>query len=250
MKNLFIIAAIAVAFAFSAPLLAQGRGGGKGGYGKGGYGKGGKMPSKEDIDKWRKGQNGGGGNEEGGGWLKKRIDELGWGENGDEERVEPGDTVSDDEKEARLKEEAAKLGLEDEDVIDDLVKYAKRAWEKAEREDSKLAKDYKKHKDDPEDWEKDLEDHKKELEEIWADCDEDLEKKEVIAGDTLEEFKKNTKDIRETTATMKSAEQDEIRERKIEELRKQAEDWAKGGMGTGGGGDNEEKKEKKEEEEE
>lgn len=233
MKNLFIILGVAFAFALTAPLMAQGRGG--------------QGPSKQDIEKWRKGNRGGG--DQGGDWLKKRINELGWGENGDEERVEPGDTVDNKDKDKRLEEEAEKLGLEDDKVIRDLVKYAKRAWLKAEREDSKLARAHKRYKNDEEKWEEAVKDHKEELADIWEDCDETLEKKEIIAGKVLEEFKENTKDIRETTATMKSAEQDKIRERKIEELRKQAADWAKNnGMG-GSKEDNDVKKEKKEDEE-
>lgn len=246
MKNLFVIAVIAGVFVFSVPLLAQNRRNG-GGVGQG---NGRNAPSKAERDKWRKDREGRG-DREGGDWLKKRIAELGWGESGDEERIEPGDTVDEDDKDERLEAEAAKLGLEDKKVIKDFVKYAKRAWIKAERKDGRLALDYKKHQDDAEKWTEDLNDHKEDLAEIWADCDEDLEDKEIIASDVLEEFRKNTKDLRETTATMKSAEQDKIRQRKIEEIKKQAEEWAnrnKGSNAAGGDKDNEVKKEKKEEE--
>lgn len=192
MKNLFIVAAVVASLAVSVPLMAQqGRKGGR--------------DARE------------------GKWLKEQIAALGWGEDGKEERVEPGDVVEDDDKDERLEAEAKKLGLEDKKIIKDFVKYAKRAWQKAEREDSKLAIDYKKHKDDADVWAKDLADHKEELAEVWADCDEDLIDKEVVTEDQLKEFKTNTKDLREITATMKSIEQDKIRERKIEELRKLAD---------------------------
>ena len=241
MKNLFFVALIACAFAIAMPLSAQGMGGkgGKGGYGgKGGgnWGKGGyKGPNSNG--------NGQGGPED---WKKKAENEIGWGEDGTEERVEPGDTVDKDDKEKRLEEEADKLGLEDKKLRKDFIKYGKLGWDKAEKEDSRWAKKYKRVKDDEEALKKAQEEHKEKLDEAWADADEDQLKKEILDEEQLAKFKKNTEDLRKETATDKSIRQDEIRARKLEELKKRASEWAKGG--AGGGDDNEVKKEKKDEE--
>ena len=235
MYKWFVIAFVAVAFAFGAPLSAQGKGG-KGNWGKGGY----KGPAGQP------GQGQGGG--QGGGaddWRKKAEDEIGWGEDGTEERVEPGDTVKSDDKEKRLEEEADKLGLEDKKLRKEFIKYGKLGWEKAEKEDSRWSKEFKKVKDDAEALEKAKAEHKEKLDKGWADADESQLKKGVLDEEQLEKFKKNTEDLRKETATDKSARQDEIRARKIAEWKDQASKWAKGGQG---GGDNEVKKEKKEEE--
>jgi len=231
MYKWFVIAFVAVAFAFGAPLSAQV--GGKGGWGKNGQGKAGR---------------GGPGGGQGGGyddWRKRAEKEIGWGEDGTEERIEPGQTVDRDAKEARLTEEAAKLSLEDEKVIKNFIRYTKKAWDKAEREDKRWATAYKKANSNEERLEKETAEHKEKLAEAWADCDEDLLKKEILTEDQLKLFQENTKDLREESATDKSIKQDEIRARKMDEYRERAKEWAGGGAG---GNDNEEKKEKKDEE--
>jgi hypothetical protein len=232
MYKWFVIAFVAVAFAFGAPLVAQGKGGGKGNWGKGGY----KGPA---------GQPGQGGGQGGDDWRKKAEDEIGWGEDGTEERVLPGDTVKSDDKEKRLEEEADKLGLEDKKLRKEFIKYGKQGWEKAEKEDARWAKEHKKLKSDEKALEKGKTEHKEKLDKGWAEADESQLKKGVLDEEQLEKFKKNTEDLRKETATDKSARQDEIRARKVAEWKEQAGKWAKGGQG---GGDNEVKKEKKEEE--
>lgn len=239
MYKLLAIACVAVVFAFSAPLAAQGYGGGKGG--KGNWGN----KGYTGPDKNKGGQAGG----QGGGyddWRKRAEDEIGWGEDGTEERIEPGQTIDDDAKEARLKEEADKLGLTDEKVVKDFIKYGKKAWEKAEKEDKRWAGAYKKAKNDEERLAKETAEHKEKLAEAWADGDEDMVKKKILDEEQVKKFKENTKDLREESATDKSIRQDEIRARKMEEWRERAKEWA--GGGAGGGSDNEPKKEKKEEE--
>ncbi|MCA8915673.1 MAG: hypothetical protein KDB90_09700 [Planctomycetes bacterium] len=241
MSKLFVVALIACTFAIGMPLAAQGGGGKGGNWGKGKQYKG---PNSNG------GGNGGGqGGGQGSDWMKKKIEEIGWGEDGTEERVEPGDTVKDDAKEARLEEEADKLGLEDKKIRKDFIKYGKLGWQKAEKEDARWAKDYKKYKDNEEALAKVKVEHKEKLDAAWADADESQLKKEILTEEQLETFKKNTKDLREETATDKSVRQDEIRARKIEELKKTAEDWVKAQKENGTDGkDNEVKKEKKDEE--
>ena len=230
MYKWFVIAIVATAFAFAAPLSAQG----KGNWGKnGGY----KGPNAN-------GNKGGGNGYDD--WRKRADEEIGWGEDGTEERILPGQTVDKDDKEARLTEEAAKLGLEDEKVIKNFIKYAKKGWEKAEKEDKRWASAYKKAKKDEERLEKETAKHKEELAEAWEDADEDLIKKEILTEEQLTKFQENTKDLRDESATDKSIRQDEIRARKMEEWKEQASKWANGG--AAGGSDNEVKKEKKEDE--
>lgn len=233
MYKWFVIAFVAVAFAFGAPLAAQGYGGKGGGKGN-----------------WGKGKNNNGGNQGGGNgyddWRKRAEEEIGWGEDGTEERIIPGQEVDDDAKEARLKEEADKLGLTDEKVVKNFIKYAKKGWEKAEREDDRWASAYKKAKSDEERLAKETAEHKEKLAEAWADADEDLLKKEVLTEEQVKTFQDNTKDLREESATDKSIRQDEIRARKMEEWKDRAKEWGKANGGASGE-DNEVKKEKKDE---
>ncbi|MBZ0137742.1 MAG: hypothetical protein K8I27_15355 [Planctomycetes bacterium] len=230
MYKWFVIAFVAVSFAFGAPMAAQGAGqGGKGNWGK------------------NAGRNGGGQGADD--WRKRAEEEIGWGEDGTEERIEPGQEVEDDAKEARLKEEAAKLKLEDEKVIKDFIKYGKKAWEKAEKEDKRWATAYKKAKSDEERLAKETAEHKEKLAEAWADGDEDMLKKEILNEEQVKQYAENTKDLREESATDKSIRQDEIRARKMEEWKEQAKKWAGGNKGAAGNGDdNEAKKEKKDDE--
>lgn len=233
MYKWFVIAFVAVAFAFGAPLTAQGKGnwGKKNGY------------TGPDKNNGKQGGGQGNGYDD---WRKRADEEIGWGEDGTEERIEPGDTVDKDAKEARLEEEAGKLGLTDEKVIKNFVKYAKKGWEKAEKEDKRWASAYKKAKKDEERLEKETAKHKEELAEAWADADEDLLKKEILTEEQVKTFQDNTKDLREETATDKSIKQDEIRARKMDEYRERAKEWAGGGA-AGNDDDNEVKKEKKDE---
>jgi hypothetical protein len=258
MNKWFVIAIVALGLFLGAPLMAQG-GGGKGNWGKN---KNYKNPNGQGNGNGSNGQgngpgngngnngqgNGAGNNGQGGSdWLKKQEDAIGWGESGTEERIEPGDTVKDADKTTRLEAEADKLGLEDKKIRKDFIKYAKLGWDKAEKEDSRWSKEVKKIKDDPEALEKGKTGHRTKLDEAWASADESQIEKEVLTSEQLEKFKTNTKDLREKTATDLSMEQDVIRARKVEELKKRAEDWAKAN-GGGDKEDNEVKKEKKEEE--
>ena len=233
MKNLFVIALIAGAFALAMPLAAQGYGG-KGGYKGNGQGKG-------------QGQGQGQGKGQGGDdYMKRAMEEIGWGEDGTEERVEPGDTVKDDAKEERLEAEADKLGLEDKKIRKDFIKYGKLGWQKAEKEDSRWSKEYKKVKDNEEALAKALVEHKEKLDKAWADADEYQIKKELLTEEQLAAFKTSTEDLRKETATDVSARQDEIRARKVAELKQRAADYMKKASGDTDGNDNEVKKEKKE----
>jgi hypothetical protein len=236
-----IVITAAFGFVFGAPIASQQ--GGKGNWGKN---KGYKGPDANG----QPGNRGGGGQDD---WRKRAEEEIGWGEDGTEERILPGDTVDKDDKEARLKEEAEKLGLEDEKKIKDLIKLGKKAWEKCEKEDKRWATAYKKAKSDEERLAKETEQHKEKLADAWEDCDKDLVKKEILTEEQLAKFKENTKDLREESATDKSARQDEIRSRKMDEWRERAREWAGGGNAgggdAGGGGSGEPTKEKKEDEE-
>ncbi|MCC7510131.1 MAG: hypothetical protein IT464_12290 [Planctomycetes bacterium] len=260
MKKLLWAGLVVAAFTFgiATPFAAQGApsggggggggGGGKGGgsgyQGKGGNGYQGKGGQGGGPGQGGPGQGGGGGN-----WVQEQIDKLGWGENGDEQRVEPGDTVKSADKEARLEAEADKLQLEDKKLRKEFVKLGKKAWEDCEKEDKRWTSARKKVADEPEKLAKEVEKHKEALDKAWKVCDDDILKKEILVEDLLKLFQKNTEDLRKETATDKSVRQDEIRARKVAEIRKQAADYMKGGAGAG---DNEEKdkKEKKEEEEE
>lgn len=248
-----LVATFAIGFvaAQGAPSGAGG-GGGKGGggnwKGKGGGGGGGPGQGGPGQGKGPGGPGGPGGG--GGNWVQEQIDKLGWGENGDEERVLPGDTVKSADKETRLEAEADKLQLEDKKLRKEFVKLAKKAWDECEKEDKRWSSARKKVADEPEKLEKEVAKHKEALDKAWKTCDYELLKKEVMVEDMLKVFQKNTEDLRKETATDKSARQDEIRARKVDAIRKQAEDWAKGQSGGGTSGDNGEKKEKKEDEEE
>jgi hypothetical protein len=240
MNKWFVIAVVALGFFLGAPLLAQG-GGGKGNWGKG---KSYKNPNGQGNGNGNNGQGNGNNGQGGGDWQKKAENEVGWGESGTDERVLPGDTVKDADKTTRLEAEADKLGIEDKKIRKDFIKYAKLGWDKAEKEDSRWSKEVKKIKEDPEALEKGKAEHKTKLDEAWASADESQVEKEILTTEQLEKFKTSTKDLRERTATDISMEQDEIRARKLEEIRKRAEEWAKANNGEKE--DNEVTKEKKE----
>lgn len=247
MKKFFVIAAIACTLAFAMPFMVQGQqGGGKGGWG----GKGGnKIKGPADNNKAGKG---GPGQDQGDDWRKRAEEEIGWGEDGTEERIQPGDTVKDDEKEARLESEADKLGLEDKKLRKEFIKIAKAAWVKAEKEDARWSKVHTRVKKDEKALEKETTKHKEELDKAWKDGDDTLIKKEIISEEQLEAFKKNTDDLRAETATDKSLRQDEIRAQRVKELEERAAEWRKaqgGGAGGPDAGNDGPTKEKKEDEE-
>ncbi len=246
MKKLFWagLAVAAFTFGIATPFAAQGApsgGGGKGG-GSGYQGKGG------NGYQGKGGQGGGAPGQGGGNWVQEQIDKLGWGESGEEERVLPGDTVKSADKETRLEAEADKLQLEDKKLRKDFVKLGKKAWEDCEREDKRWSSARKKVADEPEKLAKEVDKHKEALDKAWKACDDEILKKEIMVEDLLKLFQKNTEDLRKETATDKSVRQDEIRERKVAEIRKQAADYMKGGTGAGGN-EEKDKKEKKEDEE-
>lgn len=241
MKKLALL--LAVAFALGGSLYAQGGGGfpgGGGGAGGGGWpggGRGGNQGPKAPDDPNNKGKNGGqgqGGNQ-GQDWKKQwedAVNALGWGEDGTEERVEPGQTVPDKDKEVWLDTEATKLGIEDKKIRTDFKKVGLKAWKDSEAEDQKYAAIYKPNKD-LKDVDKRMEEPKKKhleaLKKIWDKCDTDMTKKKLLSEEQLKTWQEDTKKMREQTATDKSYEQDKIRARKIEELKKQWSDYAKGG---------------------
>lgn len=231
MNKWLVVAIVAFGFCLGTPLIAQGGGGG--GKGNWGNGKGYKNPNGQGQGQGNgQGQGGGQGQGQGGGdWWKKQEEAIGWGESGTDARVLPGDTVKDADKTARLEAEADKLGLEDKKIRKDFIKYAKLGWSKAEKEDSRWSKEVKKIKDSPEALEKGKTEHKTKLDEAWADADESQVEKEVLTSELLEKFKTNTKDLREKTATDISMEQDVIRARKLDELKKRAEDYMKANSG-------------------
>lgn len=251
--RLVTIGLLAGAVAFSGSLLAQR---GPGGGGGGGPVPGGKMPSKEEIDKWRKAQSQGGQGGQGGAGqpagqpgkdpVQEEMDKrIGWGENGDEERVLPGQTTPEKEKDEWLEKEADKLGLEEKKARSSFLKLAKKAWDDSEKEDKRWSDVLKKVKDDAEKKAAETKKHQDKLKEIWDKSDEELKKKETLDDTKLEQWKKDSEHLRKETATDKSARQDEIRARKVEEYRKEMEKWAKGGQGGNEGP----KKERKEDEE-
>lgn len=242
MKKLALL--LAVAFALGGSLYAQGGGGGGGGGGGvGGGGGGGGWPGRgnqgpkgpdDPNNKNRNGGQGQGGNQ-GQDWKKQwedAVNALGWGEDGTEDRVEPGQTVADKEKETWLDTEATKLGLEDKKVRSDFKKAGLKVWKDCEAEDQKYAAIYKANKDQK-DVDKKMEEPKKKhleaLKKIWDKSDEDMLKKKILSEEQLKTWQEDTKKMREQTATDKSYEQDKIRARKIDELRKQWSDYAKGG---------------------
>ncbi|MBK9975046.1 MAG: hypothetical protein IPP14_09775 [Planctomycetes bacterium] len=252
MRNLVIVGALALSLAFAGAAFAQGGGGGAGGGGAGGGGGGGggggKWPgsqSKQQPQAPQPGQGGGQGGQ-GGNWEKDQIDKIGWGESGDEVRVLPGQTVPDKEKDERLEKEADKLGLEDKKVRANFKKGAKKAWDESEREDKRWGDIYKRLGDDAKKKEEETKKHLEKLGKIWEDSDADLKKKEILDDPKIEDWKKNSADLRKETATDKSARQDEIRARKIQEIRDAAAKWVKGQ--AGGSEDPKVKKEKKDEE--
>lgn len=237
MKKLALV--LAVLFAFGGALYAQGgggpgAGGGGGGPGAGGGGwpggrNGGNQGPKAPDDPNNKGKNGGPGGQGGQGqdWKKQwddAVNALGWGEDGSEERVEPGQTVPDKDKEIWLDTEATKLGLEEKKIRSDFKKLGLKAWKDSESEDQKFAQVYKIYKD-LKDADKKMEEprkkHQEALKKIWDKCDEDMTKKKVLNEDQLKTWQEDTKKMRSETATDKSAEQDKIRAKKIEEMRKQ-----------------------------
>ena len=221
-------------------LYAQAKGpGGQGGAG-------GKAPSKADVDNWRKQQaEGDKARKEGDQQRKEALDRIGWGEDGQEERVEPGQTTPDKDKETWIKTEMTKLTITDKKQRGSFKKIALKAWRDSEAEDLRYAGDYKRvkdHKDAEAKLEEPRKKHQENLKKLWDKSDEELKKKELVDDDKLKLWQEDTKQMREKTATDKSAEQDKIRARKIEELRKQ---YA-GGQG-GEAGEPEKKAKKKEE---
>jgi hypothetical protein len=227
MKKLALV--LAVAFAFGGALYAQGGGGGVGGAGGGGWpgGRGGNQGPKAPDDPNNKNKNGGQGQGGGQDWKKQwddAVNALGWGEDGTEERVEPGQTVPDKDKEVWLETEATKLGLEEKKIRSDFKKVGLKAWKDSENEDQKFAQVYKIYKD-LKDADKKLEEPRKKhleaLKKIWDKCDEDMTKKKALNEDQLKTWQEDTKKMRSETATDKSAAQDKIRARKIDEMRKQ-----------------------------
>lgn len=272
MRKFMIAASMLAVLSFSAALAAQGGGmpgggggrppgaGGQGGGGQGGgnWGKGGNQGDWKKNDKPGQGGPGQGQPGQGGGddWMKRAIENLGWGENGDEERVLPGDTKTSQEKEDWLEVEANKLGLMDEGETKKLrkefIKLGKKAWDASEKEDKRWHAAWKKSNSNAENLAKEKEKHHTNLRKCWEDCDAELKKKEILNDEKLAEWIKDTEPMRAESATDKSVRQDEIRARKIDEYRKQAEDWRKGaagGAGAGTGNESKEKKEKKEDEE-
>jgi len=253
MKKLALV--LAIAFAFGGALQAQGGAGGAGGGWPGG-GRGGNQGPKAPDDPNNKGKNGGqgqGGNQ-GQDWKKQwedAVNALGWGEDGTEERVEPGQTVPDKDKEVWLDTEATKLGLEDKKIRADFKKLGLKAWKDSETEDARFAQTYKAYKD-LKDADKKLEEPRKKhleaLKKTWDKCDTDMTKKKLLSEEQLKTWQEDTKKMREQTATDKSAEQDKIRARKVEELKKQWSDYAKGGTGGTGDPSETDKKPKKKEE--
>lgn len=237
MKKLALV--LAVAFAFGGALHAQGGPGGGAGAGGGGWpgGRGGNQGPKAPDDPNNSGKNGGqgqGGNQ-GQDWKKQwedAVNALGWGEDGSEVRVEPGQTVPDKDKEVWLDTEATKLGLEDKKIRSDFKKLGLKAWKDSESEDAKFAQTYKAYKD-LKDADKKLEEPRKKhleaLAKIWEKSDTEMTKKKALNEEQLKTWQEDTKKMRMQTATDKSAEQDKIRARKVEELKKQWSDYAKGG---------------------
>lgn len=247
MRNLLILGALALTVSFAGAAFAQGGGGPGGGMGKGG-GWPGQGGGQGRGPQGQGGQPGQGGGQGGGNWEKEQIDKIGWGEDGTEERVLPGQTVEDKAKDERLEKEADKLGLEDKKVRASFKKIAKKGWDDAEREDKRWAPVRKSIATDEKKLADETKKHQEKLAKAWADSDADLKKKEVLSEEKLEEWKKNSADLRKETATDKSARQDEIRARKIQEIRDAAAKWVKDQQG-GGAGSNEEPKEKKEKKE-
>jgi len=228
--------------AFAGSLCAQGGAG----MGKGGWPGGGKQG--QGGQGGQGGAPGQGGGQGGGNWEKEQIDKIGWGEDGTEERVLPGQTVDDKAKDERLEKEADKLGLEDKKIRSAFKKYAKQGWDAAEREDKRWAGVRKPVASDEKKLADETKKHQEKLAKAWEDSDADMKKKETLNEEKLEEWKKNSADLRKETATDKSARQDEIRARKIQEIRDAATKWVKEQQGGGAKEEPKEKKEKKEEE--
>lgn len=270
MQKIMLTAALTAILGFGTALSAQGGGGFPGGGGGrapgagGGGGQGGGQGGNwgKGNDQWKKNDNPGGGQggAQGGGqgqggddWMKRAMENIGWGENGDEERVLPGDSKSSADKEAWLEVEANKLGLMDEGdtkkARKEFIKLGKKAWDASEKEDKRWHSAWKRTNNNAESLAKEKEKHHAALRKCWEDCDADLKKKELLNDEKLAEWIKDTEPMRAESATDKSIRQDEIRARKVGEIRKQAEDWRKANSGGAvGGNEGKEKKEKKEEE--
>ncbi len=258
MRTLLWTAVIAVVVSLAVPAFAQGQGGRRwpggrsGGVpGTGGGAGGDRGPDRDGRDgrdgRGRDGRDGrdgpdgrAGGND---------IPDVGWGESGTEERIEPGDTVKAADKEKRLEEEADKLGIEDKKLRKTFIDRARTAWTKCEREDKRYYSAWKRVKDNEEGLAKEKEKHKAELAEAWKECDDKLVEDEVLSSELLLKFQVSTNDLRVETATDKSHKQDEIRARKLEEQRKRMEEWRKRNQPGNKDDENKEKKEKKEDEE-
>jgi hypothetical protein len=248
-------AVIAVVVSLAVPAFAQGQGGRRwpggrsGGVPGTGGGAGGDRGPDRDGRNGRDGRDGRDGPDSRGG-IGNDVPDVGWGESGTEQRIEPGDTVKAADKEKRLEEEADKLGLEDKKQRKALIDRARTAWTKCEREDKRYYGAWKRVKNNEEALAKEKEKHKAELAEAWKECDDKLAEGEVLSSDALLKFQVNTNDLRVETATDKSHKQDEIRARKLEEQRKRAEEWRKRNAPGAKEDENKEKKEKKEDEEE
>lgn len=255
MRYLIVSSILALITAFGAPLCAQGGGGGGGGpgagQGGGGAGQGGRrFPGRqpdmrrERDDRRAPGQGQGGGQRPGG----EQGDRIGWGESGTEDRILPGQTVSDADKTTRLEAEADKLGLEDRRQRRDFLKFARLAWQKAEREDRRYYAAWKRVNSDEERLKQENEKHKEELEAAWKECDDKLLKNEILTEGQVKAFQTSTQDLRVETATDKSHRQDEIRAGRIEEIRERANALRR--PPGSDNNDDKEKKDRKEDEEE
>lgn len=255
MRNLLWAGLVAVILAFATPAVAQGGPGGGGGPGAGQGGGGGaggrdrRFPRRDDMRKERderdRDQRRGDGPA---GADNRRGENIGWGEDGTEDRIEPGDTVKDADKVTRLEAEADKLELKDKKLRKEFLKIAKGAWVKSEKEDRRYYAAWKRVKSDEEALKKEKEKHQQELTAAWKEADDKLVADTILTSEQIATFQANTEDLRKETATDKSHRQDEIRARKEKEAKERMEEWRKR---QAGGGDNEEKekKEKKEDEE-
>lgn len=233
MRNWVVLCALMLVFGAAAELAAQG------GRGPGGNRRGPDTQRRQDTPPRdnRQGQ----GQGQGQGEIDRRI---GWGEDGTEERVLPGQTVPDKDKLAWLEKQADELAV-DKKQRTAFLRAATKAWNETEREDKRWAGVIKSVKDNAEKRATEQTKHKENLAKVWTDSDADLTKKEILNEEQLAAWQKASAHLRAETATDKSVRQDEIRARKLEEWRERAGAAAGGAAGTP---EPKEKKEKKDEE--
>jgi len=227
MSKLAVASAFTLVIALAVPLSAQpggGQGGGQGGAGRGGQG----------------GGPGGGAGRGAENWERAAEEQIGWGEDGREERILPGQTTEEKAKNEWLDKAADKLELTDKKLRTAFKKIGRDAWVKCEGEDRRWAGEYKTMGTNKEKREEAIKKHKERLAKIWNASDQVMKKKEVLTEDQFETWKSETEDLRKETATDKSARQDEIRARKLKEIRDRA----------AGNADGEAKKEKEKKDEE